>query len=71
MEEALERRESGIHPLLADREQLRLGAIDRLLDLRRVLIADAGDPPGGTDEIARPMSSIVRGGALNDPVSPL
>ena len=41
VEERLERAEAGVDALLADREQLRLGAVDRLLDLGRVLVADA------------------------------
>ena len=43
VEQRLERAEPGIDALLADREQLGLGAIDGLLDLGRVLVADAGD----------------------------
>src|SRR6185295_399469 len=44
-----------------DREQLRLRPINRLLDLRRVLVADAGDLAGGADQV--PEDRL----ALNDP----
>ena len=48
-------------PPLADREQLRLRPVDRLLDLRRILVADAGDLAGGADEV--PQQRL----ALHDP----
>ena len=61
VEERLERAEPDVDPLLADREQLGLGAIDRLADLGGVLVADAGDPAGRPDEVAE------HGLALDDP----
>ena len=61
VKERLQRAESRLDALLADREQLGLGAIDGLLDLRRVLVPDAGDPARGRDEIAQD------GLALDDP----
>ena len=51
VEERVELRKAGIDPLLADREQLRLGPIDGLLDLGGVLVADPGDPTGRADEV--------------------
>ena len=61
VEERLERAEAGVDALLADREQLRLGAVDGLLDLGRVLVADAGDATGRADEV--PQDRL----ALDDP----
>ena len=61
VEEGLERAEPDVDPLLADREELGFGAIDRLLDLGRVLVADAGDPAGRADQVAQD------GLALDDP----
>ena len=61
VEQRLQRAEPGIDPLLADREQLRLGAVDRLLDLGRVLVADPGDPAGRSDQV--PQDRL----ALHDP----
>ena len=61
VEQRLERAEAGVDALLADREQLRLGAVDRLLDLGRVLVADAGDPAGRADQVAQDRL------ALDDP----
>ena len=51
----------GVDALLADREELGLGAIDGLLDLGRVLVPDPGDPARGPDEIAQDRL------ALDDP----
>ena len=61
VEERLERAEPRIDALLADGEQLGLGAVDRLLDLGRVLVADAGDAAGGADQV--PQDGL----ALDDP----
>ncbi len=61
VQQRLERAEPGIDPLLADREQLRLGPVDRLGDFGRVLVADAGDPPGRRDQVAQDRL------ALDDP----
>jgi hypothetical protein len=52
VQEHLERTEPCIDALLADREQFRLGPVDGLLDLGRILVADPGDPAGGADEVA-------------------
>ena len=54
----------GIDPLLADREQLRLGPVDRLLDLGRVLVADPGDPAGRPDEAAQDRLALDDPGVL-------
>ena len=51
VEEAAEQREAGGDTTLADCEQLGLGAVDRLLDFGRVLVADAGDPARGADQV--------------------
>ena len=51
VEQATEEREARRDPPLADREQLGLRAIDGLLDLGRVLVADAGDPARGPDQV--------------------
>ncbi len=61
VEERLERREAGGDAPLADGEELRLGAIDRLLDLGRILVADAGDLAGRPDQV--PQHRL----ALDDP----
>ena len=61
VEELLELAEAGGDPPVRDREQLRLGAVDRLLDLGRVLVADAGDLAGGADQV--PEDRL----ALDDP----
>ena len=66
VEERLERAEPGVDPLLADGEQLRLGAVDRLLDLGRVLVADAGDPPGRPDQVAQDRLALDDPGVLGD-----
>ena len=66
VEERLERAEPGVDPLLADREQLRLGAVDRLLDLGRVLVADPGDPARGADEVAQDRLALDDPGVLRD-----
>ena len=66
VEERLERAEPGVDPLLADREELRLGAVDRLLDLGRVLVADPGDPPGGPDQVAQDRLALDDPGVLLD-----
>ena len=66
VEERLERAEPGIDALLADREQLRLGAVDRLLDLGRVLVADAGDPAGRADQVAQDRLALDDPGVLGD-----
>ena len=61
VEEGLQGAEPDVDPLLADREQLGFGAIDRLADLGGVLVADTGDPAGRPDEVAE------HGLALDDP----
>ena len=66
VEERLERAEAGVDALLADREQLRLGAVDRLLDLGRVLVADPGDPPGRPDQVAQDRLALDDPGVLGD-----
>ena len=66
VEERLERAEAGVDALLADREELRLGAIDRLLDLGRVLVADPGDPAGGADQVAQDRLALDDPGVLLD-----
>ena len=66
VEERLERAEAGIDALLADREELRLGAIDGLLDLGRILVADPGDPTGGADQVAQDRLALDDPGVLRD-----
>ena len=65
VEQRLERAEAGVDALLADREQLRLGAVDRLLDLGRILVADAGDPAGGADQVAEDRLALDDPGVLD------
>ena len=57
--------EARLDPLLADGEQLRLGPVDRLLDLGRVLVADAGDPPGGADQVPEDRLALDDPGVLD------
>ena len=64
MQQRLERAEPGIDPLLADGEQLGLGAVDRFLDLGWVLVSDPGDPPGRTDEAAQHRLALHDPGVL-------
>ena len=64
VEQRLERAEAGVDALLADGEQLRLGPVDRLLDLGRVLVADARDPAGGADEVAQDRLALDDPGVL-------
>ena len=66
VEQRLERAEAGIDPLLADREELRLGAVDRLLDLGRILVADPGDAPGRADQVAQDRLALDDPGVLRD-----
>ena len=66
VEQRLERAEAGVDPLLADREELRLGAIDGFLDLGRILVADPGDPPGGADQVAQDRLALDDPGVLLD-----
>ena len=61
VEKLLEGRESGGETPLRDRVELRLGPVDRLLDLRGVLVPDPGDPPRGRDQV--PQDRL----ALHDP----
>ena len=61
VQQRLERGEARVDAFLADREELGLGAVDGLLDLGRVLVADPGDPARGADEIAQDRL------ALDDP----
>ena len=66
VEERLERAEPGVDALLADREQLRLGPVDRLLDLGRVLVADPGDPAGRADQVPQDRLALDDPGVLGD-----
>ena len=61
VEEHPQRREPHVHAPLADREELRLGAVDRRLDVRAVLVPDRGDLARGGDEV--PQDCL----ALDDP----
>jgi hypothetical protein len=61
VQERIELREARLEPLLADREQLCLGSVDRLLDLCGILVPDAGDPAGRSDQVAQ------HGLAFDDP----
>src|SRR5437868_6818137 len=51
MQEVVELAEANGDAPVADLEELRLRPVDRLLDLRRILVADAGDLAGGPDEV--------------------
>jgi len=53
VEQRLEWAESRVDAFLADREQLRLGTVDRFLDLGRILVPDPGDPPRGADQASQ------------------
>jgi hypothetical protein len=53
VEERLEGAEAVRAAVLADREQLRLGPVYGLLDIRAVFVADRGDLAGGADEAAK------------------
>ena len=64
VEQRLERAEPDVDALLADREQLGLGAVDRLLDLGRVLVADPGDPAGRADQVAQDRLALDDPGVL-------
>ena len=66
VEQRLERAEAGIDALLADREELRLGAIDGLLDLGRILVADPGDAARGADQVAQDRLALDDPGVLLD-----
>ena len=66
VEERLERAEPGVDPLLADGEQLRLGPVDRLLDLGWVLVADAGDPARRPDQVPQDRLALDDPGVLGD-----
>ena len=57
--------EAGGDALLADREQLRLGAVDRFLDLGRVLVADAGDLAGRADQVPQDRLALDDPGVLD------
>jgi hypothetical protein len=61
VEERIELRETGLDALLADGKEFSLRAIDGLLDLGWILVADAGYSPGRADEV--PQDSL----ALDDP----
>ena len=61
VEELLEGREPGREAPLGDGVELRFGPVDRLLDLRGVLVPDPGDPPRGRDQV--PENRL----ALHDP----
>jgi hypothetical protein len=61
VQERLQGAESRVDALLADREELRFSAVDRLLDLGGVLVPDAGYPPRRPDQVSE------NGLALDDP----
>ena len=61
VEQLLELGEADRDAPVRDLEELRLRPVDRLLDLGRVLVADAGDLAGGADEVPE------HGFALDDP----
>ena len=54
-----------VDPLLADREQLRLGPVDRLLDLGGILVADAGDPARRADQVPQDRLALDDPGVLD------
>ncbi len=54
-----------VDPALADAEQLALGPVDRLLDLGRILVADAGDLAGGRDQVAQDRLALDDPGVLD------
>ena len=65
VEEVLELAEAGRDPPVADLEELTFGAVDRLLDLRRVLIADAGDLAGRSDQVPKDRLALDDPGVLD------
>ena len=66
VEERPQRAEAVVRPALADREQLGLRPVDRLLDVRAVLVADGGDLAGGRDEAAQDGLALDDAGVLGD-----
>ena len=53
VQQRLQRREAALDALLADREELLLRPVDGLADVRRVVVADGGDPAGRADQVAQ------------------
>jgi hypothetical protein len=65
MEQRVQLREPDVNALLADGEQLRLRPIDRLLDLRRVLVTDPGDAAGRSDQVPQDRLALHDPGVLD------
>ena len=66
MEERLERAEPRVDALLADGEEFRFRAVDRLLDLGRVLVADPSDATGRPDQVPQDRLALDDAGVLGD-----
>ena len=64
MQERLQRAEPDVDALLADREEFRLSAVDRLADLGGVLVADARDAACGPDQVAQDRLPLDDPGVL-------
>ena len=87
VQQAVERREPARDPLLADREQCLLGAVDGTVEVGRVVVADARDAPRRPDQVpqdplplhdARVVDGVDRGrreideaGQVRRPADPL
>jgi hypothetical protein len=65
MQQRIEFAEAGVNALLADGKQLRLCSVDRFLDLRRVLVADPGNPAGGADQVPEDRLALDDPGVLD------
>ena len=65
MKERLQRGEARADPLLADREELLLGAVDDLADVAVLLVAEPGDPTGRADEVAQHALALDDAGVVD------
>ena len=65
VQQGLQRSEAGFDPLLADREELRLGTVDDLADVTLFFVADAGDLAGGADEVPQYALALHDAGVLD------
>ena len=64
VEERPERAEARRNAALGHREELRFRAVDRLLDLRPVLVPDPGDLAGSRDQVAQDSLALDDPGVL-------
>ena len=65
VEQRLRAARSRADPLLADREELLLGAVDDLADVAVVLVAEPGDPAGRADEVAQHALALDDAGVVD------